>query len=61
MTLQGQHFLPADKIDAARTALIHGLARGDMADYRAERKDCQVGDMTAMYMSNDIYPPGDSA
>jgi len=57
MTLQRQHFfVPADKIGAARAALIHGLARGDMDAYRAARKDYQVDDMTAMYMSNDIIP-----
>jgi pimeloyl-ACP methyl ester carboxylesterase len=57
MTLQRQHFfVPADKIDAARADLIHALARGDMAAYRAARKDYQVDGMTAMYASNDIIP-----
>jgi pimeloyl-ACP methyl ester carboxylesterase len=57
MTLQRQHFfVAADKIASARSALIHSLAAGDMAAFRAARKEYQVDDMKEMYASNDIIP-----
>jgi pimeloyl-ACP methyl ester carboxylesterase len=55
--LQRQHFyVPGDKIDEARSRLIHSLASGDLALYKEARQDYEVDQIAAMAQSNDIIP-----